>query len=221
MITKLRNVVSLFIGIIPASRVKNILLNRLGHRIMPDAKVGICLLWKAGRIELAAGAAIRNFNMVRNIKKISLGENASIGSWNWISAASEFAEPTPEAGCVVLGDESGLTSRHYIDCSGGVIIGSFATVGGHRSTILSHGIDFATNRQTAKCVYIGDWTFVSTGCTFLKGSVLPDRSVLAAGGVLTESKSTQSPEGLFGGVPAKRIKDISGEYFLRKKGFVS
>ena len=54
----------------------------------------------------------------------------------------------------------------------------------------------------------------------LGGASLPDHSVLAAGAVL--NKPQQEPYTLYGGVPAKRIKDIpkDANYMNREKGFV-
>ena len=52
------------------------------------------------------------------------------------------------------------------------------------------------------------------------GASLPDHSVLAAGAVL--NKPQPEPYSLYGGVPAKRIKDIpkNAKYMNREKGFV-
>lgn len=217
---RLKFVILLAIGVMPGSAAKNALLNILGNRISAGAYVGMSVLWRVEKIELCPGTKIGSFNIFRNIKLVSLGKNSTVGSWNWISAAPAFAHTVSDAGILSIGKESALTSRHYIDCSGGIKIGAYATVGGHRSTILTHGIDFELNRQTADSVRIEDWTFVSTGCTLLKGSVLPDRSVLAAGAVLTESRTEPAP-GLWGGVPARRIADVSGAYFTRTTGYVN
>lgn len=211
---------TLFAGLLPSGHPKNALLNRLGHVVGSDCAVGMCLLWRVDRLQLARGARVRDFNVFRDMKLVRLKEGASVGSWNWVSAAPEFRECSSYSATLVLGKESSLTSRHYVDCSGGVIVGDFAIVGGHRSTLLSHGIDFVSNSQQSGLIRIGNWTFISTGCTLLKGSVVPDRSVLAAGAVLTESRIAAEPGGLFGGVPAKRIKDIEGAYFSRNRGFV-
>lgn len=218
--SRMKTITIAFIGLLPASPAKNLLMNVFGHRVGKGCRIGICLLWDVRSIELHDGASIGNFNVLRNLKMLKLGLRTSIGAWNWISAAPLFAESAPEAGSLYVDRESAITSRHYVDCSGGVRIGMFATVGGHRTTILTHGIDFSSNRQTAGPVLVGDYTFVSTGCTLLKGSMLPDQSLLAAGAVLTERRSESAPGGMWGGVPAKRISDISGDYFSRNTGYV-
>lgn len=42
---------------------------------------------------------------------------------------------------LILEESAGITSRHYIDCNGGVYIGAFTTVAGIKSQILTHSIN--------------------------------------------------------------------------------
>ena len=75
-------------------------------------------------------------------------------------------------------------------------------------------------RQDSHPIEIGEYCFVSTGVKILGGAVLPDHSVLAAGAVL--NKPMKDAFLLYGGVPAKRIKDVpkDAKYMNRDKGFV-
>jgi acetyltransferase-like isoleucine patch superfamily enzyme len=61
------------------------------------------------------------------------------------------------------------------------------------------------NVQTARPVTIGDRTMIASNCVLLGGTVIPDRSVLAAGS--SASGRFEEP-GLYGGVPAKRVGDL-------------
>jgi carbonic anhydrase/acetyltransferase-like protein (isoleucine patch superfamily) len=69
-------------------------------------------------------------------------------------------------------------------------------------------------------VRIGRYCFVGTGSVLLKGSELPDCSVLAAGSSL--SHAFDEAFMLYSGVPAKPVKplDRDAEYFRRARGFV-
>lgn len=217
--TKVLRIFILLVGLTPASKTKNSLLRRSGFHIPKDCSFGISLIWSTSMIRLESGCRIRNFNVFRGLAEVSLKASAVIGSWNWFSASSEFP-PRDFRSRLIIGRGSAITSRHYIDCSGGVVIGELSTIGGQRSTFLSHGIDFDRNRQTAEAIHIGDTCFISTGCTLLKGTILPSRSVLAAGAVLTSQDEMARP-GLWAGVPAIWKKELTGEYFERKLGRVS
>jgi acetyltransferase-like isoleucine patch superfamily enzyme len=76
------------------------------------------------------------------------------------------------------------------------------------------------SRQTSRPVVIGSYCFVGTGSILLKGSRLPDRSVLSAGSVLLTQESEECA--LYAGVPARKVRDLDADsmYFKREKGFV-
>jgi acetyltransferase-like isoleucine patch superfamily enzyme len=217
-----RAAVTVTVGLLPKSKLKNWILRRLGHSVHSSASVGSVILWNVANISLGDGARLSSMSVFKDLRHLSVSEHSTIGAWNWISAAVEFAGTVPLHAQLVLYPHSAITSRHYIDCSGGVTVGAFATVAGQRTTILSHEIDFANNKQQAGEVIIGEYAFVSTNCVLLKGSNLPARSVLAAGGVLGRRtvRTDLEEQGLWGGVPAKWIRSLEGEYFSRAVGYV-
>ena len=128
----------------------------------------------------------------------------------------------PERKCeLIIGDHSALTSRHFVDCTGGVRIGKFTTIGGANTQILTHYIDVYECRQTCRAIEIGDYCFVGTKALLLPGAGLPDFSILGGGSVLT--KKHQIPRMLYAGNPAMPKKDMSSMrvgYFDRKRGVV-
>jgi acetyltransferase-like isoleucine patch superfamily enzyme len=121
---------------------------------------------------------------------------------------------------LVLGEHAAISNRHMIDCTARVVIGRFTTFAGFYSQILTHSIDLEKGRQSSEPVEIGEYSFVGTNCILLGGSVLPDRSVLAAKSLLNKKHS--EPQTLYGGVPAKPIKALPANwaYFQRTAGFV-
>jgi len=210
----------LWIGLLPASRMKNWMLRFAGYSISAGAEIGPVVIWKVADFSAAAGSRIGAFNVFRDLNRVVVGSRATVGSWNWISAAVPFLSHLGATGELVLGEDSAITSRHYIDCSGGVEVGRFSIVAGQRSTILTHGIDFTTARQTSEQVKFGDYSFVSTNCTVLKGATLPSKSILAAGAVLSRAGQDNDRPGLWGGVPARWIKSVDGHYFERETAYV-
>jgi acetyltransferase-like isoleucine patch superfamily enzyme len=194
-----------------------------GYSFGPGARIGHSLIG-CPALNMAAGARIGHFNTIKGLR-LEMSESASIGDFNWISALAEgnrkhFTDETGRDPALLMGRHSALTARHYIDCSNRVDIGEFATLGGARSQILTHAIDFRRNRQVSAPVRIGRYCFVGTQCVVLKGAELPECSVLAAGSTLV--RAHQEPFTLYSGVPAQPVKPIDrdAEYFRRTRGYV-
>ena len=121
---------------------------------------------------------------------------------------------------LIVEKHAGISSRHLIDCTARVRIGAFATIGGFGSQFVTHSIDLNAVRQSAEPIDVGEYCFVGTNCVLLGGSSLPHHSVLGAQSLL--NKQWNESYRLYGGVPAKPIKELSDqmEYFRRTEGFV-
>ena len=194
-----------------------------GYSFGPGARIGRSLIG-CPSLSMANGSRIGHFNVIKGMR-VDLGERATIGDFNWISGLAStdrrhFKDEPGRDPALVMGRHAALTARHYIDCSNRVEIGEFATLGGARSQILTHAIDFKRNLQTSAPVRIGRYCFVGTSCVVLRGAELPDCSVLAAGSTL--ARAFQEPFTLYSGVPALPVKplDRDSEYFRRTRGYV-
>lgn len=209
------------IGLLPPCRSKSRFLGFLGHEIEVDVRIGVNLFRGVDQLRLASGTRIGSFNVFRQLKEVDLARSSRIGSWNWFSASPDFAHLKQDMFAVLrLKSHAAITSRHYVDCSGGVAIGSFSILAGQRSVVLSHGIDFESNEQRIRPVLIGDYCFVSTGCTLVSGTRISDQTVVAAGAVVSGQVGKNKIPSLWGGVPARFIKELSGDYFTRTRGYV-
>ena len=109
-----------------------------------------------------------------------------------------------------------ITSRHQLDCSGSITLGSFSSIASHETKILPHRTDLREDVQVAYHVVIGDRSFVGARCLILGGASLAANSVLTAGSVLTRSNSV-AESGLQAGVPAKFRGAVEGRWFSRSK----
>ena len=69
------------------------------------------------------------------------------------------------------------------------------------------GKSFRFSESRKEKVVIGDGCWIGGNSTILGGANIPERSVVAAGSVVTK-KSCQTIEGVYAGVPAKFIKQI-------------
>jgi acetyltransferase-like isoleucine patch superfamily enzyme len=194
----------------------------LGARIDKSARIGLSIV-DSDVLEMGPGSRIGHLTVLRGLRRTRLGAGAVVGNFNWMTASPMFRAQSAEgseAGCFTLGRESAVTSRHYVDCSGGVNIGEYTTVAGVRSTILSHQIDLAAGVQSTRATRIGDYCFVSSNVCLTPGARIPDRSVIAMGAVVV---GDLAPAGaLYGGVPARVLRATvdTGSYFRRTRGHV-
>jgi len=207
---RLRTVLRFSVWLLPASGVKNGLLRVLGHDVHPSARARPNLVWNVAVLRMGEGSRIGLLNVVKNLREVSIGPGASVGRLNVISSHPVFPQSS-----VTLGARSYITSHHHLDCSGGLSLGQLSALAGHDSRVMTHSIDLATNRQDAQMVIIGARSFIGARVLILGGAELPCRSVLAAGSVLTKSRS-ESVSGLWAGNPAVFKKPVDGAWFDRE-----
>ncbi len=196
-----------------------------GFEIHPTAKIGKSIIL-AKKLIMEPFSRIHHGVFCKGIDLLKMGEDSGIANGTFITGFSlsrkNFFKHVVNRKCeLVLGRSAGITSRHFVDCNGGVYVGDFTTVAGLRTQILTHSIDVYENRQDAKPVTIGKYCFLGTGCILLPGSALPDYSILGAGAVLTKVHAETGM--LYGGNPAKAIKKLDVKqvaYFHRKNHVV-
>lgn len=210
-------------------KIRKWLLKRLYHfEIDAGAHIGFSVIL-AKRLHLGRNATIGHFNVVKSIDNLEIGENSGIGNRNFITGFSvsnpiviengHFAHIANRKCELVIGKHVGITSRHYFDCNGGIYIGDFCQIAGFETAFLTHSIDLKKNRQDALPIVVGKYSFIGTRVTFLKGSVIPEYSVVGACSLV--NKKFEEPYMLYGGMPCRLIKSIDGyRFFERKEGFV-
>jgi acetyltransferase-like isoleucine patch superfamily enzyme len=186
--------------------------------------MGWCLVFPR-KLIMEEYSSIGHLTVCNNIDLLHLKSYAAIGRLNWItgypSDEAEFYEGLDRTPELVLGEHSAITNRHLIDCTNAINIGPFSTVAGYRSQVLTHSIDLALSRQSARPISIGSYCFIGTDCVVLGGSTLPDFSVLAAKSLLNHSFS--QTHYLYGGVPSIPIRALPNDllYFKRQTGRVT
>lgn len=220
-----RPVLALLLGALLGRGVRAALYRRLcGYEIAPDASIGLALI-NVSHAEIGPGSHIGHFTIIRNLDSLVLASEARIGTFNWVfgmlPSKEHFADEPDRRSVLVMGEGSALTSRHIVDCTAAVTIGSYATVAGFNSQILTHGIDVGTNRQTSRAVVVGRHAMLGSRVVLLKGACVPDRAVVSAGSVF--SGAPKGSGGLWSGAPAKRVREIDerGAYFTRTSARVT
>jgi acetyltransferase-like isoleucine patch superfamily enzyme len=213
-------IVILLVGLLPSCGLKSRALALLGFEIAKTARISPSVLWDVQTLIMSEQARVGFGNVFRNVRRISIGESSKIGQWNWVSAAPTLvvASDSVGAGSLTVGSHSAITSRHYLDISGGIEVGEFTTIAGMRSTFITHGIDVAQGKQVATPISVGDYALVGSNVTVVPGANLPDHCLFAMGSVVI--KGLSEPRGLYAGNPAQWRRTISGAYFNRKVGRV-
>lgn len=214
MRTRLLRVALLVLWLLPRSTTKNRALSRLGHPVHDSAIARTNVVWDVDRVELGSEARMNRFNILRHLALVRVGDHGSIGRFNAISAIPAFRRYRSDGGALVLEDHASLTSRHKLDCTALVRLGAFSMVAGNGTSIMTHALDLGRDAQDATSVSIGKSSFVGTRCVILGGGALPPTSVLGAGAVLVKDYANGEP-GLYAGVPARRVADVSGDWFTR------
>jgi acetyltransferase-like isoleucine patch superfamily enzyme len=210
--------------LLPWSLRRSFLEKQFGYSIHPTSHIGFAWILPR-RLIMEEHSRIGHLTLCKNIDLLHLGAHAIIGQLNWITGfpsgnSRHFAHQTDRRPELIVETHAGISSRHLIDCTARVRIGAFATIGGFRSQLLTHTIDLVAGRQSAEPIDIGEYCFTGTNAVVLGGSSLPHHSVLGAQSLLNK-KWDQSYQ-LYGGVPAKPLKQLSPEmeYFRRTQGFV-
>ena len=215
----------MFLSILLPWELRRALLEKqFGFSIHPTSRIGLAWILPR-RLIMEKHSRIGHFTLCKNIDLLHLGAHAVIGQLNWITGfpsgpGRHFAHQTDRRPELIVEAHAGISSRHLIDCTARIRIGAFATVGGFRSQLLTHSIDLAASRQAAEPIDIGEYSFIGTNAVVLGGASLPHHSVLGAQSLL--NKKWEQPYQLYGGVPAKPLKELSPEmeYFRRTEGFV-
>ncbi|MBW8751445.1 MAG: hypothetical protein JF565_08470 [Propionibacteriales bacterium] len=206
----MRHHLTMLVFLLPASSLKNRLLNRLGHTVHPSARIGICLAQHVDRFELAEGVRIGNFNAFRYLARVQLGRGSRIVMFNWILGGSGFEPGEDELGVrrtLRMGDQSHIISFHFLECGGGLLMADRCWITGVRSTVLSHAFDPREGGLILQPVTLKEGAVVATNCTLLPGSVVGEGALLAAGSSVWTGQELQAAH-LHGGVPARRLAPI-------------
>lgn len=204
------------VWLLPPSAVKNSLVRALGSTVGRDVRLGPNLVLGPVRFALADGASIGSFNVFRALREVRLDTDAYIGNLNQITAVPAYRAHDPGFGLLHLSPGAGMTNRHYVDCSGRFVVGTFSMIAGVRSVFQTHELDLAENRARAGDIIVGERCFTGTGVQMLQNSYLPDRSLLASGSTRIRTAAGDPAGQLYAGTPAQARKDITGWAWFRR-----
>jgi acetyltransferase-like isoleucine patch superfamily enzyme len=207
-------------ALLPDGPFKRLALRRLaGWDLHATAHIGSILAVNVRYVHLGAGSRLSSFSVYRDLDAVVIGDRSTVGHSNWFVAGSRLRDAASDGSdspaSFTLGDESGVTSRHYVDCSGGVRIGTRSIIAGARSTVLTHQINLYTAQQEVASVVIGSHCFVGSNVSIVPGVRVADRCAIAMGAVV--ASSLERSDMLYAGVPARPVKALAdAEFFSRR-----
>ncbi|UUO02951.1 hypothetical protein M4D79_06935 [Mycolicibacterium novocastrense] len=200
---------SLFAWLMPASRLKVWLLRKLGNVIGDRVTIGPNLVLGCGRFEIGDDTVLDPLNLFKGLARVEIGRRVRIGRYNQFSASPEYQKYSDRVGQFIMRDVALVTNRHYIDCSGEVIVDYHAAIGGLRTVVQSHEFDLVDSAATVGRVVIGEFAMTGACCLLLKDCFVPPYSVLAAGTVMAKQRDGEEMKrGLYGGVPARFLREL-------------
>jgi acetyltransferase-like isoleucine patch superfamily enzyme len=139
-------------------------------------------------------------------KDSTIGDNVSIATHTAI-----FSREPDLYGKLSIGDNTNIGDNIIIDLGDDVIIGHNVALGPN-CTIYTHDHIYTDKTLPAwkggvvsKPISIEDGAWIGSNVTILPGVTIGKRAIVAAGSVVTKNVE---PETIFGGVPAKKLKNI-------------
>src|SRR3954451_15222572 len=87
-----RSVLVAVVAALPASELKNRLLRRLGWAIGTGVHIAPCVVSNVDHVDIGGGAWIGPCNVLRDLAALTLGEDARMGHWNWVTASRVHRE---------------------------------------------------------------------------------------------------------------------------------
>jgi acetyltransferase-like isoleucine patch superfamily enzyme len=196
-------------ALLPASAKCALFRETLGWAIGANTRIGLSLIL-ADNVYIGSGCKIGHGNMFRGLKDLVIGDRTQILNFN------DFMAPPHESSWPAvfsIGNDSIITSRHYFDCSGSILIGDYVCVGGRDSQFWTHFLarrpDGKTQTQT-EWLSIGERCYIGARATLVYCRI-PEDSMVGAGAVVVGDFSDAGAGLLLAGNPASIKKRLLEE----------
>ena len=132
----------------------------------------------------------------------------AVGNPTLILSGLSIARYSP----ISIGSHSFVNYGCYFDAEASITISNDVQVGDHVRLITSSHMLGPSTRRAGRAqglpIHIGSGVWVGSGVTVLPGVSIGSGCILAAGAVVTKDTL---PNGLYAGVPARRIRDLTEE----------
>ena len=157
-------------------------LNWLGHKIGKNVKIGFSIII-IDKIELEDSSYIGHFNIIKGPFYLILEKKAKMYNQNYITRAPKGV--TYGDAVFKIGYNSNITSKHFIDVTRSVTLGSNTVMGGRDSQIWTHGyVHKETGDERFRVdgeVTIGNNVYMGSRCFINPGVTIADAISIGGG----------------------------------------
>jgi acetyltransferase-like isoleucine patch superfamily enzyme len=241
LMTFIKKGISLILCILFPIRIVFWILNLLGHKVHPKARIGFSIIWIDSVLNLEESSRIGNLNFIK-VNSLSIGTHGYIGSLNKLNGpfdiildekaaigSSNKCYRAPEGisynkAILRVGIMSKITAHHRIDCIRNVTIGNYSIVAGHDSQLWTHAY-YHDKTGSGRFrldgdIEIGNNTYIGSRCVLNCGITIADNVVVGANSCV--SKSLLKP-GTYVSQPLRYIEQSADEdvrmKFIKVEGF--
>lgn len=147
---------------------------------------------------------LRNINSIKSVRQFYIkSQLKSCGNGVFFQKYTVLENPQ----CIIIGNNVGIGSFVHIWGKGSVSIGDNVLVGSH-TAIVSETHDYTQkvmyNTHICRPVVIENNVWIGAHCVIMPGVTIKTGSVIGAGSIVT---ANTEPDGIYVGVPAKRLKN--------------
>ena len=189
------------------SRIAVIVLNILGHKVHPTAKIGFSVLFlnhiymgedtrighlnliNANKLLMRKGAFLKKFNRIIGPINLLFRESAALATSNSVYRADSVVNPG--LATLKLGKLGQIISQNKIDLTKSITIGDNTTIGGHGGQLWTHG--YVHEQQGAGRIrvdgeiIIANNVYIGSRCTFNPGVYIADGITVGANVCIAKS----------------------------------
>lgn len=194
-------VLAALISLLPLNGLRVFGYRLLGYQIQ-DSQIGFGTIIAVDEVWMES-CKVGPFNLFIGPIKVHIHHGASIGNRNefvcgyWV-LRDEYKNAHYLRSLEIC-DDALITSRHYFDLSGSLILGERSWIAGIGSQFWTHGAGVKE-----RDIKIGTDCYIGSAIRFTPGSAIGDHVVVAMGSVV--SGALPESNALVGGVPARVLK---------------
>jgi acetyltransferase-like isoleucine patch superfamily enzyme len=198
---KLKIALAFLIGLLPLNVLRVNGYRLLGYQIQ-NSRIGFGTVIAVDEAVIES-SRIGPFNLFAGPVKIHVHRGASIGNRNeficgYWTLRQEYKD-AQYARRLEVCENALITSRHYFDLSGALVLGERSWIAGIDSQFWTHGAGVKE-----RDISIGADCYIGSAVRFSPGSSIGDHVIVAMGSVV--SGPIPETNALVGGVPAKVLK---------------
>jgi len=190
----MRKVLAQIVAYVPLGFLRVFLYSKLFSYELHNVSIGYGTYINVRKL-IARNSYIGRFNRFRGPVTVILRDGVKIADGNKFIAGEWASEFNKEEIKFIAERSVNITSDHYFDLNGGMVIGEETWVAGRGSQFWTHGAGMAPEP-----IDIGARCYIGSASRFVQGVVIGDGNLIGIGSVV--NKCFKSNSNLIVGVPA-------------------